>query len=215
MKITKKEIEFFKSYVLNEENDSRAVLKHLFLDLSDIRTEKFDKEEKERRYGKLVATNGFCVGSLEVELSDEDKDSYLIPYEHLAVAKSYLKTKSTNRFWKKVIDNVEVVRDAKNIYFKTKKATITVEVIELDKFPEYKRVMPKGEGEYAVKVGVNLLTDILASFKKMGMDHVLLRMNGNDKPIGFESLRNDIVSILMPVRVEDEKMGKLQKIDKK
>lgn len=201
MKITKSQIEFFKSYVGTE--DLRPVLKCLYLDFDTVREEKVDGDI--RRYARLCATNGFSLGTIDVELDEADVASFIFPYEHLEVAKHYLKN---DREW------AWVTSDKDTITYQTMKASIIVECPQTMKFPDYKKISDKKqETEYTIYVGTKLLKQVVESHIKLGKEHVYIKMSGGNTPISFEAHQDGIISLLMPVSLDDENKGKLQKTE--
>lgn len=191
MKIHKKEIEFFASYV--SEDPIRQNLQCLYLDLST---------KKEGR-AMLCATSGFVLGALEVELSESDTESYLIPFEHLQVAKHYLD---------KDLLYIEVERKGEEIIYSAPGAQIKINYSNDGIFPEYKKVIENKESEYTIQVDINLLTKVITSHKKLGAKYIYIKMKGEGQPIEFENFKENIESILMPVRINNaDKLGKLQK----
>ena len=151
----------------------------------------------------LVASDGFCLASIKVELSKEDKESYLIPFEHLYVARQYLMD----------YENVEVTKKDKTVSYKTVKATITADFETTSEFPNnYMDVVKTKDPEYVVRISTDLLQKLMVSHRKLGNKYVSLKMSGSDKPIFLETELKDVISILMPVRVtDDDELGKLQK----
>lgn len=202
MKIYKNQIEFFKSYVSNEA--VRPILQCLFLDMSKVKEEEIKGEVK--RFARLVATNGYCLGSIDVELSDSDAESYLIPYDHLEVSKHYLGYKKSK------FNFVEVEKIGERLFYKTLEATIQIDMAIGD-FPEYRKVSDEvKETEYTIKVGTKLLKQVVESHIKLGQEHILIKMSGYDSPIHVKGFDKEIISLVMPVRADDdEEKGSLQK----
>lgn len=203
MKITKKQIEFFNSYISTE--PTRKIFQNLYLDMSTVNEEKEDGEV--RRTARVCATNGFVFGSIEVELDEEDIVSFLIPYEHLLVAKHYLKTSR---------DFIQITYFAVGsiVEYRIGEVTITTNTKELQSsdFPRYEHIVKENEPEYTIKVNAKLLKEIAVSHLKLGQEHVLIKMIGDDKPVNFKGFDQNIISVLMPLRsFDDSEKGKLQK----
>jgi DNA polymerase III sliding clamp (beta) subunit (PCNA family) len=196
MKITKQQIEFFEAYI--SDDDMRPVLQCLYLDMETL------TGTGERR-AKLVGTNGFALGSIELELTANDTESYLIPYKHLKVIKSYLKKDHE-------VVVVEFDKKEKLVYYKTPQATIFAETSP-DQYPDYKKVINKErEVEYTVRVGVKLMKDIIATHLKLGYSDILIKMSGDKEPITLKNFDSRVLSIVMPSTITDkEEKGKLQK----
>lgn len=195
MKINKQQIEFFKSYI--SDDSSREILNCLYLDISTEHTNVLGKKT-----ARLVATNNFCLAGINVEVEDSDDNSYLIPYKHLEVAKTYLE-KDEELYVNKIKDK---------IFFKTNEAVIRADEV-IGEFPKYDQVIDKSnKPEYAIKVSIDLLKKVIESHKKLGQSAITIKMSGDDKPISFEGFDEKIISILMPIRyLPEEELGKFQK----
>ncbi len=193
MIITKKQIEFFKSYITDD--PARPVLEQLYLDLDTLR------EFEGKRFARLVATSGFVLGSIEVELTEKDTFSFYFSYEDLNIAKLYLKRDSE-------FVTVEKIND--EIFYRTFGATIKVGSPDHGEFPDYKKAISNiKDPEYIVKVSAKLLMSIARSHIKLGYSDVSVHMSGSKNPIKFKNFDEEITSILMP-QTTDEK-GELQK----
>jgi len=68
-------------------------------------------------------------------------------------------------------------------------------------FPDYKKLIPQGEGQVKVRVDIEYLQDVLKVMKGVGK-YVDIRIYGNDKAIRLDCAgeHQKAVGLLMPVR---------------
>lgn len=179
MKLYKNQIEFLEKYAAK---DSRNNLDCAYLDLSIVCM------DKNKRIGRLVATNGFVLGCVLIELTDIDTCSMRIPIYLLATLAKQMSH----------MEYIIVSTLMDQILIKYDDITLSVPIKESNFPKKYAKIFDVfDKPNYCISLTIEYLENIIKSHKKLGYDNLTFEFTTDRKPVFIQN-NDGYITAVMP-----------------